>query len=170
MLDVIQAGAGEWHGRKPQDVFCTTSRTHLPKGACRPLLDTPCGWRGCGIEPFRTRATSGRCITSQGFHAPTPRPSSSRLDSDRASFPRSPEPHRPRGLPRPFGYLRPTLSRIGCAMHTQAGATCACAGESHFGYERRVFIARLRWMFSSVLCAVARSLAGRCSDAATLAA
>lgn len=29
---------------RAQDVFCTTSRTILPKGACRPLLDTPCGW------------------------------------------------------------------------------------------------------------------------------
>ena len=111
MLDVIQAGAGEWHGRKPQDVFCTTSRTHLPKGACRPLLDTPCGWRGCGIEPFRTRATSGRCITSQGFHAPTPRPSSSRLDSDRASFPRSPEPHRPKGWLAPWNQAASSAAR-----------------------------------------------------------
>ena len=98
-----------------QDVFCTTSRTILPKGACCPLLDTPCGWRGCGIEPSRTRATSGRCITSQGFHAPTPRPSSSRLDCDRGDcrVPRNPirqggdfalplHPHRPKGVPAPW--------------------------------------------------------------------
>ena len=140
-----------------QDVFCTTSRTHLPKGACRPLLDTPCGWRGCGIEPFRTRATSGRCITSQGFHAPTPRPSSSRLDSDRASF------RAPRNLiDQPLRGLD-----AHCALGLTPWHTGAKPPQL---YGRRALLARLRWMFWSVFCAAARSLAGRCSDAATLAA
>lgn len=71
----------DWHlyvVQRPVLVLAPTARcvlyykTVLPKGACRPLLDTPCGWRGFGIDPHHASATSARCSDSQGRRSCSP--------------------------------------------------------------------------------------------------
>src|SRR6476469_3409907 len=98
----------------PQDVGVGTPI--LPNGACRPLLDTPCGWRNFGIEP---RAPVGETALSPRLAPP---PSPERGGSFRAPPASLPpiegkgEPScspltRPMTNPARFGYA-PTSSRL----------------------------------------------------------
>jgi hypothetical protein len=89
-------------------------QTILPKGACLPLLDTPRRWRDLGIEPHRTRATSGRCIASQGRRScspDTPMTNLIAVGSRPVELPRSPDPIGQGGRFRspPCSPHRPTL-------------------------------------------------------------
>ena len=96
---VVQERLREVLPSLPQDVCCSTTPL-LPKGACRPLLDTPCGGPGPGFEPDPEPATYGRCVTSQGLRAPTPRPTFVAVGLRPRELSALPGPYRPtlRGL------------------------------------------------------------------------
>lgn len=86
----VQA-SGACGGRGLQDVFCTTSRTILPKGACCPLLDTPCRWRAAASSLAR-QSNVWPLHRQSGRSCPDTQTNLVAVGCDRASFraPRNP--------------------------------------------------------------------------------
>lgn len=110
-----------------QNQICPTARPSCQREACRPLLDTPCRWRGprhpasphqCTVSPLHRQSGPSSPDTLTNLAQFGCAPTSSRLDCDRASFPRTPAPlgqglrfHSPPCIPH-----RPTL----CGLDAQS--------------------------------------------------